>query len=642
MDDFSIMGAHQMPLDKIKQPERQTEDEQYSDFMDLPACSWGQTGLNVDPKYRIGGSVESILSQTSVQSPQWTPVKSARSQDTLVSPSHYIPDQMWPNKQNKSEGPEIVDDVVGDEIIFTFKQFQKEVTGDKTAQILTASLSLPHRGIEATRMSDVSSAEDIKTEREIQNHLQGTSIPWTKAIEHSLDGSAETERNNYQAADCNGSPNISVSLLKEILMEREAKIDELRKEIRRVQSENVHIVEEKQQLLLENEHLRTQAETTIIKKERNGQNFMDSFDPNSPVVLQRQIRNLKSQISDLQEANESAVMELTKADEEISQQRKDLAMLKAEYSQKLHDSQEQINILMEQMNLPSSGLIQPDNYQEEVIQLRGECRRLRMQGHQLSEENYRLKEDLWDLRMQKEGLLSKTKDELHYSWTPKSEWSSSGDKNLQCGSWCSEQNRREMFNGVFPKHKAVSGPEVLKEPWERKHEALYRRSASPYSADSENTEVLVLGYHEDELHKPYHTYTNGSEHEEILELRKEDLCTVSPIKENIISNSEQNGINSLIYGSSRKSPTCMRKQVSVLPRRPFAPKSIADLKHGDLVKFIRPGGKISKGTIQYKGHLPGREEAYLGIELEGGEFGKHDGVFQGTRYFLCKVIMAWS
>ncbi|XP_068121381.1 golgin subfamily A member 6-like protein 7 isoform X3 [Hyperolius riggenbachi] len=456
-----------------------------------------------------------------------------------------------------------------------------------------------------------------------------------------------------QAADCNGSPNISVSLLKEILMEREAKIDELRKEIRRVQSENVHIVEEKQQLLLENEHLRTQAETTIIKKERNGQNFMDSFDPNSPVVLQRQIRNLKSQISDLQEANESAVMELTKADEEISQQRKDLAMLKAEYSQKLHDSQEQINILMEQMNLPSSGLIQPDNYQEEVIQLRGECRRLRMQGHQLSEENYRLKEDLWDLRMQKEGLLSKTKDELHYSWTPKSEWSSSGDKNLQCGSWCSEQNRREMFNGVFPKHKAVSGPEVLKEPWERKHEALYRRSASPYSADSENTEVLVLGYHEDELHKPYHTYTNGSEHEEILELRKEDLCTVSPIKENIISNSEQNGINSLIYGSSRKSPTCMRKQVSVLPRRPFAPKSIADLKHGDLVKFIRPGGKISKGTIQYKGHLPGREEAYLGIELEGGEFGKHDGVFQGTRYFLCKpnkgvfvnfskVIMAWS
>lgn len=74
--------------------------------------------------------------------------------------------------------------------------------------------------------------------------------------------------------------------------------------------------------------------------------------------------------------------------------------------------------------------------------------------------------------------------------------------------------------------------------------------------------------------------------------------------------------------------------MSVLPRRPFAPKSSADLKLGDLVKFSHPGGKISKGTVQYRGPLPGREEVYLGVELEGGDLGKHDGVFQGTRYFL--------
>lgn len=79
---------------------------------------------------------------------------------------------------------------------------------------------------------------------------------------------------------------------------------------------------------------------------------------------------------------------------------------------------------------------------------------------------------------------------------------------------------------------------------------------------------------------------------------------------------------------------CFRPYLPVLPRRPFAPKSVADLNLGDLVKFSRPGGKISNGTIQYKGHLPGREEMYLGVELQGDELGKHDGIFQGTRYFL--------
>lgn len=61
------------------------------------------------------------------------------------------------------------------------------------------------------------------------------------------------------------------------------------------------------------------------------------------------IGNLKNQINDLQEANESAVLELSKADEEICLQRKDLAKLKAEYHQKLEDSQEQIKILTEKV-----------------------------------------------------------------------------------------------------------------------------------------------------------------------------------------------------------------------------------------------------------------------------------------------------
>lgn len=52
------------------------------------------------------------------------------------------------------------------------------------------------------------------------------------------------------------------------------------------------------------------------------------------------------------------------------------------------------------------------------------------------------------------------------------------------------------------------------------------------------------------------------------------------------------------------------------------------------MKFSCPAGKISKGTVKYLGLLFGREDNYLGIELEGDEVGRHDGIFEGTRYFL--------
>uniref|UniRef100_A0A2C9LH93 CAP-Gly domain-containing protein n=1 Tax=Biomphalaria glabrata TaxID=6526 RepID=A0A2C9LH93_BIOGL len=86
--------------------------------------------------------------------------------------------------------------------------------------------------------------------------------------------------------------------------------------------------------------------------------------------------------------------------------------------------------------------------------------------------------------------------------------------------------------------------------------------------------------------------------------------------------------------------------------RPFAPRSIADLRNEDVVKFSRVGGKLTQGVVKYVGHLPGRSEAYLGVELDKDE-GKHDGTFEGIRYFKCKpnkgvfvafnkVVMAWA
>ncbi|XP_033740068.1 LOW QUALITY PROTEIN: uncharacterized protein LOC117327264 [Pecten maximus] len=86
--------------------------------------------------------------------------------------------------------------------------------------------------------------------------------------------------------------------------------------------------------------------------------------------------------------------------------------------------------------------------------------------------------------------------------------------------------------------------------------------------------------------------------------------------------------------------------------RPFAPRTPGDIHMEDVVKFSRQGGKLSQGTVKFVGHLPGRNDVYLGVELDKEE-GKHDGTFESARYFKCKpnkgvfvafnkVVMAWA
>ncbi|XP_040277893.1 uncharacterized protein LOC120993456 [Bufo bufo] len=461
-----------------------------------------------------------------------------------------------------------------------------------------------------------------------------------------------------QAADLDGSQRISVSLLKSILMEREFKINDLTKEIRKVQSENIRLLEEGQHLLSENDRLQREMEAMTFEKERKEQGLFFSLDRCSPLIFQKEISNLKNQINDLQEANESAVFELEKAEEEISQQRKDFSKLKAEYVQKLEDSQEEIKMLTEKISDTSSRLLHPENYQEglqkEIAQLRSECRRVRTQSHQLREENYRLKEDLWDLKMQ-HGCLLERQHGLSLEgddWVEKDNVTVPSNRKHLSHGWHSEdqslyRNNAFKVDGTFSKCKAALSSVNIKEPWESKHEERFTHNTSPFSMDSESTEVLIMAS-EDTFRKPAQTHILG---QEIHELSDEDLCSVKENRNIVLPASPQ---TTKTFGTPTiKITTSKRPYLPVLPRRPFAPKSVADLNLGDLVKFSRPGGKISKGTIQYKGHLPGREEVYLGVELEGDELAKHDGIFQGTRYFLCKpnkgvfvnfskVIMAWN
>ncbi|XP_063813212.1 uncharacterized protein LOC135050849 isoform X3 [Pseudophryne corroboree] len=506
--------------------------------------------MKKEPKYRIGGSVESIFSQVSVQSPGWTTLKSSKSQDALESNTSFIQNQNRPSRQSELKRQEIIDDIVGDEITFKLpRQRVQERKIDCSVNIANVSHSLSHSDLSTSKMSA----------SELLPGAEGEVYQWKPTTDLSPVPSEETESNHSQAAESDGAQRISMSLLKSILMEKEFKINDLSKEIRKIQAEQLHLLEEKQHVLSENEMLRSNFQAVTFAKETNPQDVFHSFDPNSPLVLQRQILNLKNQINDLQEANESAVLELSKADEEISQQRKDLAKLTAEYRQKLKDSQEEIKVLTEKMSQISSRFPPPENYQEdllkEITQLRIECRRLRTQSHQLSEENHHLKEYLWDLKMQHQHLLAGRTDGVG----TENDWATSLsniplDEKLHSDSWRTEGNslyRNDAINvdGTLSKCKAALGSVNMKEPWNSKHEEHFKRNSSPYSLNSENTEVLIMAS-EDDFRRSSHADTSGGAWEEIHGLSDDD--DLSSFRENILPNTLHSSKTSLHSAASSK------------------------------------------------------------------------------------------
>ena len=51
-------------------------------------------------------------------------------------------------------------------------------------------------------------------------------------------------------------------------------------------------------------------------------------------------------------------------------------------------------------------------------------------------------------------------------------------------------------------------------------------------------------------------------------------------------------------------------------QKPYAPRTPADVRMGDYIKFCRHGGRVSRGRVMFVGSLPGRHDVYLGVELE--------------------------
>jgi len=54
----------------------------------------------------------------------------------------------------------------------------------------------------------------------------------------------------------------------------------------------------------------------------------------------------------------------------------------------------------------------------------------------------------------------------------------------------------------------------------------------------------------------------------------------------------------------------------VTGKRAYKPRTAGDLNIGDVVKFRRCGGRIEVGQVQYVGHLPGKSQPFIGVELE--------------------------
>nr|XP_014343284.1 PREDICTED: uncharacterized protein LOC106703278 [Latimeria chalumnae] len=601
-----------------------------------------------------------------------------------------------------------------------------------------------------------SSSDSTSTPGEIVQGLQHVAEPAVVPSRGSSSGSSfkseEVLSKNSEATELGATQDGHVALLKTLLVEKDEEINQYRDDTKKLQHVNKQLMEEKSFLISENERFRREISRTFESEASELDRF--AYNPRASSILQQQIVHLRSQINDLQEANESAVHELAKADEEISQLRNNLTKQKIEYSQELEDTKQENDYLKAKilrLNGDSSSTRAYDStfdLQEEISQLRLEARKLRKANHKLDEVNHLLKEELWDIKRQYEQLR---KPVLEGKTDHTDSRKEGGDKavakriglyreDLQINLDDVLQFQFKTFSPLTHgsryeptktgeeqcdiKHEEANnftnGLSVVS--WKEKEKECSGNGSSPSSLSSDSTEILVAGYKnglfcnnitkkdtfKDVLRKQIaHTIDdtmsdvsteilltpscmyklcNLKENQilskkpqsSVLKIKEkikitegvyddqrelsnddDDISSISQIKDGFQRPAQHNSILTL-NRTSRENPAVARCGLSkhsasrlTLPRRPFAPKDIADLKVGNLVKFSRPAGKISKGTIKYLGHMAGRQDVYLGVELEGSDVGKHDGTFEGIRYFLCKpskgvfvnfskVIMAWE
>ncbi|XP_072850363.2 uncharacterized protein LOC110077679 isoform X1 [Pogona vitticeps] len=584
-------------------------------------------------RYRIGGSADNVISLTSCQSLlplEWKVLRSSRSQDTLAYFSGNTQEGTDGGyKLTSDNNQDIVEDIIGDEVAFkvcrpvlSHNQNAAYTTLSKTAFptvpigspssedvncLKQSSDGLPcmtilcprtEKWLEiGTQVNQAQSPAVDQQDSSLINHIRTTAASSKNLQNASASPVSECHSSNHESAKTGESPVLSEFLLKSRIERKQ----EHNQPMKKMQTES-QLLLQGQSLHLADDAMFYRKEKDVLNEEEPSLNLLKS-ECKSPIILQRLIVDLKSQINNLQEANKTAVLELAKADEEISQLKNGMAWLKSDYLQQLAEYKEENLILKRKINRIQNRYGPIDTYEqvlhEEICELRDESRRLREISHHLNEENHRLKEELRDVKRQYEWLTH-----------------------------------------------TITGKQD-----ERRHERS-RNNTSPSSLNSESTDVLIAGYQDTGLAKESGDLKDDLSEETITGIGN-NASDINLYKETIKANSKQDVISTLVSLSQADTTSRYSPKRSHTSRRPFAPRSTADLKVGNLVKFSCPAGKISKGTIKYLGPLFGREDSYLGIELEGDQVGRHDGIFEGTRYFLCepnkgvfvnfnKVIIAWE
>nr|XP_033806435.1 uncharacterized protein LOC117363173 isoform X3 [Geotrypetes seraphini] len=566
---------------------------------------------------KFGGSAESILSVASSDSlpaPEWKMLRVRQSQRAFAGTPSIDRESTWRTDAPK-EGiiQDVVDDVVGDEINFrvpTHQGYNKSTIAVDYPE--TESRTAGHVEEINSPSSKCASSKNHTQTSLIHRTDSQQSLP--KTCEAGQIHSSQNKSRSRGSSSNSGSSSTSESA----------------------------------------------AHRSACWPEKHGSEF-STLESNSSGKI--------SSSSQMPEAEESQDVSLpllkallTEKEGKINLLSKELLNMQIENQQLLKEKlrlseQSKLKKMIGRIESRFSSLKTPDpGLSKEISHLRSQSRQLREVNHQLNEKNHRLKEELWDLRRQWERLVRRPADRqngdnreaFHRTDLGKTELSTKDQHRPRHPTKCctSDTFLTTIQNGLgtdgtnaFPQTAdvtSVSG-EVWRQPWMERPWEHRKGSTSPGSHSSGSTEFLLSRYQEDNTSN--HNKVDGDCHE-IQESSDNVLSSTCP--------GHSDARNDLVCYSATEKPSGL-----VLPKRPFAPRSVADLKLGNVVKFSRPAGKISKGRVKYVGHLFGREDVYVGVELEGSEMGKHDGTFEGIRHFVCKankgvfvnfskVIMAWE
>ncbi|KAI8498465.1 hypothetical protein Bbelb_236670 [Branchiostoma belcheri] len=203
-----------------------------------------------------------------------------------------------------------------------------------------------------------------------------------------------------------------LAMTKSQLTDRDRDYTHLSEQLERKYSD---ILREKENLATEVFTLRRALDEAQSAARHPGESSFTEYDPNNPTVLLKKIEDLESQMRDLQEANECAVGELSRAEQEVEKVKEENESLRTvndlsigDLREENQNLKEQIVLLTKQQQQHSHNIFNTSDLglDEEVKQLRQTCRQLREKNHELNEENLRLRDELRDIRRKRERAQS--------------------------------------------------------------------------------------------------------------------------------------------------------------------------------------------------------------------------------------------